>query len=103
MNLDKFTQKSQEAIFSAQQIAQDYQHQAIEPAHLLLALIRQREGIIPALESSHAVAQAMVMAPGLSREQIVVVSPGRNMEQCQWLLDQLTVWGNVDGPESWTA
>ena len=49
MNLDKFTQKSQEAIFSAQQIAQDYQHQAIEPAHLLLALIRQQEGIIPAL------------------------------------------------------
>ena len=49
MNLDKFTQKSQEAIFSAQQIAQDYQHQAVEPAHLLLALIRQQEGIIPAL------------------------------------------------------
>ena len=30
MNLDKFTQKSQEAIFSAQQIAQDYHHQAVE-------------------------------------------------------------------------
>jgi chorismate mutase / prephenate dehydrogenase len=28
-------------------------------------------------------------------KQIVVVSPGRQMEQCQWLLDQLTVWGNV--------
>jgi len=28
-------------------------------------------------------------------KQIVVVSPGRDMEQCQWLLDQLTVWGNV--------
>ncbi len=49
MNLDKFTQKSQEAIFSAQQIAQDLHHQAIEPAHLLLALIRQQDGIIPAL------------------------------------------------------
>jgi chorismate mutase/prephenate dehydrogenase len=28
-------------------------------------------------------------------KQIVVVSPGRQMGQCQWLLDQLTVWGNV--------
>jgi chorismate mutase/prephenate dehydrogenase len=28
-------------------------------------------------------------------KQIVVVSPGRQMEQCQWLLDQFTVWGNV--------
>jgi chorismate mutase / prephenate dehydrogenase len=28
-------------------------------------------------------------------KQIVVVAPGRDMEQCQWLLDQLTVWGNV--------
>ena len=28
-------------------------------------------------------------------KQIVVVSAGRQMEQCQWLLDQLTLWGNV--------
>jgi ATP-dependent Clp protease ATP-binding subunit ClpB len=49
MNLDKFTQKSQEAILSAQQIAQDLQHQTIEPAHLLLALIRQDQGVVPAI------------------------------------------------------
>jgi chorismate mutase/prephenate dehydrogenase len=28
-------------------------------------------------------------------KQIVVVAPGRHMDQCQWLLDQLTLWGNV--------
>ena len=28
-------------------------------------------------------------------KQIVVVSPGRHLDQCQWLLDQLTLWGNV--------
>jgi chorismate mutase / prephenate dehydrogenase len=28
-------------------------------------------------------------------KQIIVVAPGRQMEQCQWVLDQLTVWGNV--------
>ncbi len=49
MNLNHFTQKSQEAIFRAQQIAQDYHHQAIEPIHLLFALITQEEGIVPAL------------------------------------------------------
>ena len=27
--------------------------------------------------------------------QIVVVAPGRHMDQCQWVLDQFTVWGNV--------
>ena len=43
MDLNKYTQKSQEAILHAQQIAQDYNHQAIEPAHLLLSLLRQLE------------------------------------------------------------
>ncbi len=49
MNLDKFTQKSQEAIFGAQQITQDLHHHAIEPAHLLLALLRQEQGVVPAI------------------------------------------------------
>ena len=49
MDLNKYTQKSQEAILSAQQIAQDYGHPAIEPAHLLYALLRQDEGIVPAI------------------------------------------------------
>jgi ATP-dependent Clp protease ATP-binding subunit ClpB len=49
MKLDKFTQKSQEAIFQAQEIARDYQHQSLEPAHLLLALIRQDQGVVPAI------------------------------------------------------
>lgn len=28
-------------------------------------------------------------------QQIVVSAPGRNPAACQWLLDQLTVWGNI--------
>ena len=51
MNLDKYTQKSQEAILQAQQIAQDYHHQAIEPAHLLLALLSEDEGVVAAIVS----------------------------------------------------
>jgi ATP-dependent Clp protease ATP-binding subunit ClpB len=49
MNLDRYTQKSQEALFSAQQIAREFNHQAIEPTHVLLALLRQDEGVVPAL------------------------------------------------------
>jgi ATP-dependent Clp protease ATP-binding subunit ClpB len=49
MNLEKFTQKSREAVFQAQQIARDYHHQAIEPVHLLLALLQQEDGVIPAI------------------------------------------------------
>ncbi len=49
MKLDKFTQKSQEAIVAAQELAHGLNHQAIESAHLLLALIRQEEGVVPAI------------------------------------------------------
>ncbi len=49
MNLDQYTQKSQEAILGAQRIAQENNHQTIEPAHLLLALLRQEDGVVPAL------------------------------------------------------
>ncbi len=46
MNLNNFTIKSQEAIQQVFTIAQDYNHQAIEPAHLLKGLIFQNESII---------------------------------------------------------
>ena len=49
MNLDKYTQKSQEAILSAQRLAVEFNHQSIEPAHLLLALLRQDQGVVPAV------------------------------------------------------
>ena len=49
MDFNKYTQKSQAAIIAAQRMVQELNHQAIEPAHLLLALLRQDEGIVPAL------------------------------------------------------
>jgi ATP-dependent Clp protease ATP-binding subunit ClpB len=49
MNLEKYTQKSQEAILNARQLAEDFNHQGIEPAHLLLALLSQEDGVAPAL------------------------------------------------------
>ncbi|MDD2694611.1 MAG: ATP-dependent chaperone ClpB [Anaerolineales bacterium] len=49
MNLEKYTQKSQEAILGAQNLAREMNHQAIDPAHLMLALLSQEEGVVPAL------------------------------------------------------
>ncbi len=49
MNLDNYTQKSQEALLAAQRLAQDYNHQTIEPAHLLLALLKQEGGVVAAI------------------------------------------------------
>jgi len=49
MNLEKYTQKAQEAVLASQQISEDYHHQAIEPVHLLLALLQQPEGVVPAV------------------------------------------------------
>ncbi|MBN1303766.1 MAG: ATP-dependent chaperone ClpB [Anaerolineales bacterium] len=49
MNLEKYTQKSQAALLVAQQLAQNYSHQSIEPEHLLLALLQQEQGVVPAL------------------------------------------------------
>ncbi|MFH2040687.1 MAG: ATP-dependent chaperone ClpB [Chloroflexota bacterium] len=49
MNLEKYTQKSQEALLVAQRLAQDYQHQLVEPIHLLLALVQQEDGIVRAI------------------------------------------------------
>src|SRR3990172_4118296 len=49
MNLERWTQKGREALLAAQRLAQDSQHASIEPAHLLLALARQPEGVVPAI------------------------------------------------------
>ncbi len=46
MRLDKLTQKAQEAVFDAQTLAQEHNHAQVQPEHLLLALLRQDEGVV---------------------------------------------------------
>ena len=75
MNTNQYTQKTLEALQSAQTIAAAHQNQQIEQAHLLLALLQQDGGLIPQLlkkmgvsvESLTAAAQAAVeKLPGVS-------------------------------------
>jgi len=47
MDLNKYTQKAQEAIYNAQELAQEYNHSQIDVEHLLLALLRQQDGVVP--------------------------------------------------------
>ncbi|MCP4549685.1 MAG: AAA family ATPase, partial [bacterium] len=47
MNLNRFTQRSMDAIAYAQQMAQAEQHPQMTPEHLLMALIKQEEGLVP--------------------------------------------------------
>ena len=49
MNINKFTEKAQEAVLTAQSLAEQMSHAQIEPEHLLLGLVEQPEGIVPEL------------------------------------------------------
>ena len=49
MNFDKYTQKSLEAVQSAQQIAAENGNQQLTPDHLLSTLLAQENGLIPEL------------------------------------------------------
>ena len=51
MNVEKFTRKSQEALSGANALAVEMNHQEIIPTHLLLALIRQKEGLVQSILS----------------------------------------------------
>ena len=47
MNIQKFTQKSIEAINNCEKLAYEYGNQEIEQEHLLVALMQQEDGLIP--------------------------------------------------------
>ena len=49
MNLNKFTEKAQEAVLQAQSLAEEYSHSEVQPRHLLLALLQQDGGIVPSI------------------------------------------------------
>ncbi len=46
MRMDRFTLKVQEALQAAQALAREHSHQALEPLHLLAALLDQEDGVV---------------------------------------------------------
>jgi len=61
MRLDKLTTKFQEALSDAQTLALGADHAYIEPAHLLVAMLRQEDGPKSLLERAGANVQGMLM------------------------------------------
>jgi len=49
LRFDKMTVKAQEAVQESQEIAARYENQSIEPLHLLVALVEQKDGVVPPL------------------------------------------------------
>src|SRR5437773_6238231 len=49
MNINKYTEKAREAVAAAIELARQSNNPQLEPEHLLVALVEQREGIIPEL------------------------------------------------------
>jgi len=62
MNIDRWTTKSQEALQEAQRLAQEHSHQELSDEHLLLALLKQEDGVVP-----EVLRQAKVDPAALSR------------------------------------
>ncbi|HYE12634.1 MAG TPA: Clp protease N-terminal domain-containing protein, partial [Patescibacteria group bacterium] len=49
MDINRLTQKAQQAVYDAQNLAMKYNHQTLESEHLHIAMIIQNDGLIPRL------------------------------------------------------
>ncbi len=61
MNLNRYTNKAQQALMASQSLATDYNHSAIEPAHVLAALLAQEDGVVPQLVAKIGVRPAVLL------------------------------------------
>ena len=79
MNAQKFTQRSLEAIQSAQELAIERQTPQLDEEHILLALLTQDQGLIPQLLSSMNVDTARLTADTQTKVNALpsVSGPGR--------------------------
>jgi ATP-dependent Clp protease ATP-binding subunit ClpB len=77
MRLDKFTEKAQEAMQEAADLARNSGQQAVEPEHVLLALLHQEEGVARTLlEGAGVSVQALAPALVSAVERFPKVSGG---------------------------
>jgi ATP-dependent Clp protease ATP-binding subunit ClpB len=51
MDLNRYTNKAQEAVMRGQSLALEYGHSQIEPLHVLIALLSQDDGVVPEIVS----------------------------------------------------
>lgn len=121
MNMEKLTQKAQEALIQAQQLALDLNHQTIEPAHIFLALLQQQEGVVPVVvaqvSGSTAAVQEDILKDlqtrpkmhggniqiGLSRAASDLINAAEKFSrgmQDEYISTEHILLGLTDGPEA---
>ena len=101
MRFDRLTEKAREAIIEAQSEAQEYRHASIDPAHLLLTLLRQQGGVVPAVidrmgadrESLEAGVEQLLAAKSRVSGSAVELRIGR--ELAQLLAEAETIAANM--------
>lgn len=82
MNFGKYTQKSLEAVQSAQKIAVSNGHQQLEQVHLLLAMLQQEGGLTPQLLRKMEVSvESLEAASNQLLRKIPSVSGSREMDR----------------------
>ena len=82
MNFNNYTQKSLEAVQSAQRIAVSHSHQQLEQIHLLLALLQQESGLIPQLlRKMEVVVESLEAAANTELRKLPAVSGSREADR----------------------
>lgn len=81
MDINRFTEKSREALTTAQGLAAQYGHQEVDAEHLALALVNQEDGFVPrVLERVGVAPKALVTAlEALLKKRPSVRGPGAEM------------------------
>ena len=65
MNAEKFTQKAQVGIQAAREISIRFGHQEVDVEHLLMALLRQEDGLVPQVVAKVGASVADLLARGI--------------------------------------
>jgi ATP-dependent Clp protease ATP-binding subunit ClpB len=61
LRFDKMTVKAQEAVQESQEVAGRHENQSIEPLHLLVALVEQKDGVVPPLLARLGIRRELLM------------------------------------------
>ncbi len=94
MQQDRFTIKSQEAVAAAQRLASEHSNPEVAPAHLLLALLEQEDGVVvPVLQRLGSDAQSLRQQVEDGIEQLPAISGNtvpdiRPSSEFVWVLQQ---------------
>ncbi|MBW4438265.1 MAG: ATP-dependent chaperone ClpB [Pleurocapsa minor GSE-CHR-MK-17-07R] len=106
MNFERYTTKAQEAVVRGQGLAVEYGHSQLEPIHLAIGLVEQKDGVVPDVIAKVGARPAVVLAelmamlnnrarvsgsnmqPSLSRAVMEVL--GRAEKQAASMTDEYT-------------